>query len=246
MSRLSPALIAASCLLEGVWGPAASEKPEAVAVTVRPQMSSLTLPFAFEENRGQVDDRVRFFARGPSHTLFLTGAESILVLRRADRSRVMWRMHLAGAEPSGVEGLEEREATSYYLVAAERSGWVSGALGYGRVVYRDAYENVDLAYHGNPHDLDYEFVVRPGGDPAAIRLRYEGADRLEITAAGDLVVYSGDAWLRTTRPRMSQELPDGTHRISGGYEITPEGDVALVVGDYDRTRVLVIDPHVIY
>jgi hypothetical protein len=39
------------------------------------------LPLAFEANRGQTDRQVKFLARGPGYTLFLTGEEAVLALR---------------------------------------------------------------------------------------------------------------------------------------------------------------------
>src|SRR5687768_3188853 len=38
------------------------------------------LPMAFEENRGQTDDRVRYLARGRGYTLFLTPDAAVLSL----------------------------------------------------------------------------------------------------------------------------------------------------------------------
>ncbi|HEV2348695.1 MAG TPA: SBBP repeat-containing protein [Terriglobia bacterium] len=40
------------------------------------------LPLAFEQNRGQVNSRVRFLSRAPGYNLFLTGDEAVLVLRK--------------------------------------------------------------------------------------------------------------------------------------------------------------------
>ena len=39
------------------------------------------LPLTFERNAGQTDRRVKFLARGPGYTLFLTGDEAVLSLR---------------------------------------------------------------------------------------------------------------------------------------------------------------------
>jgi hypothetical protein len=39
------------------------------------------LPLGFEENRGQSDPSVRYLARGPGYTVFLTESETVLVLR---------------------------------------------------------------------------------------------------------------------------------------------------------------------
>src|SRR5687767_7650675 len=38
------------------------------------------LPLSFEENRGQVDGKVKFLSRGNGYTLFLTATEAVLSL----------------------------------------------------------------------------------------------------------------------------------------------------------------------
>jgi hypothetical protein len=44
------------------------------------------LPLSFEANQGQTNARVRFLSRGRGYTLFLTGDEAVLSLRKADNS----------------------------------------------------------------------------------------------------------------------------------------------------------------
>ena len=40
------------------------------------------LPLSFEINRGQTDSQVKFLSRGSGYTLFLTGNEALLALRK--------------------------------------------------------------------------------------------------------------------------------------------------------------------
>jgi hypothetical protein len=42
------------------------------------------LPLSFEANQGQTDARVKFLSRGPGYTLFLTGDEAVLGLRKSE------------------------------------------------------------------------------------------------------------------------------------------------------------------
>src|SRR5687768_4838774 len=58
----------------------------------------LRLPLAFEANAGQTDARVRFIARGPGYTLFLTTDEAVLSLRSTADKDANIRMRLIGAQ----------------------------------------------------------------------------------------------------------------------------------------------------
>jgi hypothetical protein len=42
------------------------------------------VPLSFEANRGQTDLRVKFLSRGSGYTLFLTGDEAVLALRKPE------------------------------------------------------------------------------------------------------------------------------------------------------------------
>ncbi len=64
----------------GNGGPA----PGGVSDPRRAAASYAHLPLCFEANHGQTDARVKFLARGSGYTLFLTGDEAVLSLRKAD------------------------------------------------------------------------------------------------------------------------------------------------------------------
>src|SRR6266480_4812182 len=42
------------------------------------------VPLSFEANRGQTDSQVKFLSRGSGYTLFLTGDEAVLALRKSE------------------------------------------------------------------------------------------------------------------------------------------------------------------
>jgi len=63
-------------------GGAAAEKAEP-AVRARAIESYGKLPLSFEANQGQTDRRVKFLSRGSGYSLFLTGNEAVLALKKA-------------------------------------------------------------------------------------------------------------------------------------------------------------------
>src|SRR5437879_1394760 len=163
------------------------------------------LPLHFQANRGQTHEDVRFLARGPGYSLFLTPTEAVLTLMKPESSArkpaahgkseprgpatgTVLRMTFAGANPERrVTGLEELPGKANYFIGNDRAKWRTNVPTYAKVQYREVYPGIDLVYYGNQQQLEYDFVVRPGANPNRIVLGFEGADRLEVDAQGDLV-----------------------------------------------------------
>ncbi|MDO9039595.1 MAG: hypothetical protein Q7U59_14740, partial [Lutibacter sp.] len=41
-----------------------------------------------------------------------------------------------------------------------------------KIVYSNLYNNIDLVYYYTDAGLKYDFIVKPGGDPTDIHLKY--------------------------------------------------------------------------
>ena len=124
------------------------------------------LPLSFEANQGQTDSRVNFLSRGAGYSLFLTPTKAVLSLKQGDTSNVVG-MKLVGANPaSRAVGLDKQAGVSNYLIGNDPSKWHTDVPNYGKVDYQGVYRGIDLVYHGNQQQLEYDFVVAPGADPA--------------------------------------------------------------------------------
>jgi hypothetical protein len=208
------------------------------------RLAALQSPLFFEANQGQVDPAARFVARGDGVTLFLTLHEAIVALRGAAAPAVV-RMRWLGANPAPeIAGRDELAGKVNYLIGADPTRWRRHVPTYARVVYRGVYPGIDLVFHGRDRRLEYDFVVAPGADPAAVRVAFEGAESVALEH-GDLVLGTPAGPLRMPRPVLYQEM-DGTRReVAGGYRLDGP-HVGFAVGAYDRTRPLVIDPALVY
>src|SRR2546422_119010 len=197
------------------------------------------LPLHFEANLGQTRQDVRFLARGPGYSLFLTAGEAVLVLtkpnpdakrdahgtpeRRNTQARatpVVVRMSLVGAAPKPrVSGLDELPGKANYFVGSDPAKWRTNVPTYAKVHYQDVYPGIDLVYYGNQRQLEYDFVVAPGADPERIVLGFEGAERLEINAEGELVLHAAGGAIRQRVPVIYQEI-EGVRTETEGHSVT--------------------------
>src|SRR5262245_2246493 len=198
-----------------------------------------SLPLGFEPNRGQSDARVKFMARSQGLTLFLTATDAVLVTRAASL-----KMRVLGGNPAAVaQGLDELPGRIHSLIGRDPRKWRTDGRAYARVLYREIYPGIDLAYYGTRQQgLECDFVVAPGADPRAIRLGFEGAERIELSAEGDLILHAGASALRFGKPVVYQRVGGARQEIRGEWVREGATKVGFRVAAYDPTAALVIDP----
>ncbi len=241
-------------------GPVSSSAP-----TAAPSQSGRLL---FEENLGQHAGPVRYKMFGGS--VFLTDRAEACMLVEAGREP-LWRPTGKAAEnprwktlpasrpvyralrmqpveretgrpvpPAASEGMARSPIALSYC-KGDRSRWRSRVPLYREVVYHQVYPGIDLVYYPKDERLTYDFRVAPGADPSAIRLHFEGADRLALDAEGNLRCLVGKQTVVMQKPTLYQEVAGERRLVPGRFTLTGN-DVAFEVGDYDRNLALVIDP----
>jgi hypothetical protein len=202
-------------------------------------------PIVFEANRGQTDAQVKFLARGPGFTLFVTASEAVLV--HGGTGQVV-RLQLLGArEASEVVGLEPLPGRSHYFRGPNPARWVTNVPTYSRVALREAYPGIDAVYKASAGaQIEQEFIVRPGADAAAIALQFDGIHAATVDETGDLVLATPAAPLRLSRPIAYQEIGGTRREIPVAWIVRGPRRAGFELGTYDRSLPLVIDPLVVW
>jgi hypothetical protein len=207
------------------------------------------LPLNFEANQGQADGQVKYSARGHGYTLFLTSRAAVLSLRdgRAGHpATACLRMILQGAAATPViRGEEKLPGQSHYFLGNDPGKWRMHVPTYARVRYERVYPGVDLVYYGQQGELETDFAVAAGADPAVIAWHLEGARAIRVDAAGDLLLMVGGNEVRLHRPQAYQGDTGERREVAVRYRVRGQR-VSLVLGRYDRGQTLVIDPVLTY
>jgi len=209
---------------------AARTRASQVAIAVAPDAStpsSFNAALRFEPNRGQTDARVDYVSRANGYTLFLTPTAAVLAPLGHESTasglptEPNLRLELVGANPAvhAAEGLDELPGRSNYLLGADPTRWQFNIPNYARVRYEGVYRGIDLVYYGNQRRLEYDFVVAPGADPRAIRLRLAGAGRVYLNSSGDVVSRGSDGEVVLNAPAVYQELGGVKHVVRGRYAL---------------------------
>lgn len=211
------------------------------------------LPLMFEPNLGQgnldpSDSRARFVARGSGYSLFLGSEGAILSLASRSRTRGAdvqvdsVEMKLAGANPNlNLTAMDRTSGKSNYLIGNDPAKWRTGVPQFARVRYDNVYPGINLVFYGNQGQLEYDFQVEPGSDPAKAELEFHGAKQLELKD-GSLVIQTEGGSVQLQAPRIYQEVGGTKRPVAGSFVLRGSNRAGFAVGSYDRSRELVIDP----
>src|SRR5262245_29771210 len=220
--------------------PAAAHRGRAVAAKNGPALG-------FVENRGQTNARVRYYARGERYAFYVTRDELLLSFLKPKSSQGLnLALRFLGSDPASTpEGAQRRPGEINYFHGADPARWQTRLRHYGEVVYRGLWPGIDLRLRLQGDALKYEFHVRPGARPSAVRLAYAGARRLAHDRAGALLIKSALGTLRDSRPVSYQDISGARVRVPTRY-VLHGTHFGFAVGSYRNDRDLIIDPGIQY
>lgn len=219
-----------------------------------PLKSATSLPIAFESNKGQFANDVRFFLRGEKFHLALADNEAIFsTAATVEHSSNpgdapgMIRMKLRGANPKmRASPVGQSMFKTNYLVGADTSRHITEIPNHERVAYHDVYKGIDMVFYGNHTEVEYDFIVKPGSNPAQIKLQFSGADAAVINKEGDLLLMMRGSQVVHRKPVAYQDDAGQRLPVVATYAMQEDGTVKFAVGIYDKSKVLVIDPILSY
>jgi hypothetical protein len=252
---------------------ASNSNPTSQATSEKAAAAYAKLPLNFIKNTGQVDGAVRYYAQGAGFSLAFARDKATLSLLTASSSSIRPElkssevttspdvlrasgMTLAlgflGANPEPtVIGETPAAGKVNYLIGNDSTKWRTGLSTYHKVVYRELWPGIDMVFHGAGGTLKYEFLVRPGAHVEDIALAYRGAQGLALDPAGNLTIHTPLGLLKDSRPMSYQQLGAQQVPVQSRFVLRPNSSGSTQFGfavgsGYDRRRVLVIDPGLVY
>ncbi|SCY90360.1 DUF7948 domain-containing protein [Flavobacterium caeni] len=216
--------------------------------------------FAFEQNKGQITgadaSKVTYFLKSQDMTFFLLKngiayqfnkqnrpANSILQspeqqLKKPAQEQTLtetYRMDmlLLGANPNPTITAEHPVDASMNYLGKN----IAGVQKFTRITYHDIYPNIDWVVYIKDGQVEYDFVVRPNGDPNKIRFQGKWVEKMQRNADGTI---SLDCRLGKVTQHAPLSFQDGKTIASTAVV---EGTVLRFdVADYNQSQTLTIDP----
>ncbi|MFN0060730.1 MAG: dockerin type I repeat-containing protein [Planctomycetota bacterium] len=238
--------------------PGTSKSPPVFESSEHSQLSWPAHGLGFVESVGQFEGDARFRAQFGNLTTWLKPSgllyelESLVGTPHSNRSSTaslqVVRATFFDANP--IAEIVPGEPLPFYLnyfLGADSARWKTGVRSFESVVYAGIYPQIDLVCReSSAGAFQYDFIVHPGADPSRIIIRFEGTEKLEIVEDGSLVVRTQLGNLVQRPPFVFQEWLGNRLNQPGRFELIDERTYGFVLGAYDTSLPLVIDPELFY
>jgi hypothetical protein len=200
-----------------------------------------SIPLYFIPNQGQVDENVRFYAKTTGYSLWMTDQGLVF----------QWPRFASGLAFTGTDKNPRIEAVGItdhkvnIFKGRDRSKWKVGIPTSQAVLYKSVYKHIDLKVYGAQKEVEYDWIVKPGGEPGRIGFTFQQAKHTAIDDNGNLVVETGAGKMVHKKP-VSYQVIDGERvAVETAFVKKRNNGYGFRVGRYDGNHELVIDPLVL-
>lgn len=240
------------------FGPCFSQDQRVITPHVSPAIK-------FTENLGQWDKNILFSSQMDGGAFFI---ESNCISFNFYDKRRFRDLHLAGVrkekvKPSKITGhafkvyfegcnpqpkVEKLQTgTDYenFFLGNDKSKWKSGVKNYHQVWLRDLYPNIDYEIFTAVNGFKYNFHVKPRANPANIKLKYVGVDKIKIKDSA-LVIKLAVNEVIEHKPYAYQFIKGKFKTVECKYVLNDKVLSFEFPKGYDTNYELVIDPILVF
>ena len=267
LSSIALIVWATSTLAIGAAAPGSTVTPTPDRTQLQLRLRALKIPFV--PNAGQWDRRAAFAAHTFAGTLFVTtGGQLVYSLpgkaidERETGTSPAPGPHRPRALGAGLvltetlvdsrgralalapRGLRRQETKVSYFVGDQTSLHRNALATFEQVRLGELAPGIAVQLRATGSNVEKIFTVAPGRNPRSIRVRLQGAERLELGPLGELIVHTGNGPLVYTAPLAYQDGTTGARStVPVRYALAADQETyGFVVGKHDQSRPLIIDP----
>ncbi|PCI92709.1 MAG: hypothetical protein COB15_17355 [Flavobacteriales bacterium] len=144
-------------------------------------------------------------------------------------------------------GIIEGEINYYYEDCPDG---IKGVKQYKGITYNNIYDGIDVNFYGNSGGMKYDIIVKPHIDPNQIKIRWSGADKIELNDKGQLVIETRLNKIYESIPKVYQEINGEVFNVKAEYILSnnSEGEAIITfkLSSYNHNYSLIIDPWLTY
>ncbi len=206
----------------------------------------------FTPNNGQWDSRISYSMNIPAGNLYLEKNKlTYFFIDRhshhdAENFPEKIDYHAVRAEFIGANAdllLQHENRTGFYynyFYGQDPSKWKSEVYSFYKVNYKNVYSNINFTIGKDQGQLKSFYTILPGGNANEIKIKYTGADKIEIIDE-KLIVKTTLCEITESKPVAWQIINGSRRDVSCKFKLE-NNVVTFDLGLYDPSKQLIIDP----
>jgi len=231
---------------------------------IKPIQSGLNKNFFFEGNKGQLTDpSIKFYGHSKGvYTYCKPGMISFVFTRNEKDEKISEatgllerererggtastsRMDLVfmGSDPDAkIIAADQQDYYENFYTNGDVKRGITIVHTFNILTYKNIYPNIDMILETAGQGMEYSFLIHPGGDVSSIRLKWAGVNKSENIANGG-IRYSN------VLGSMEQNAPESfvIGKLIQSAFVKHGAVYSFRVGNYDKTKELVIDPTLVW
>lgn len=210
-------------------------------------------PISFTKNMGQWQDDILYKGRISGMNIsFMQNGLSYGFSRETKfggEEQLVWNQVFEGMNRNTTISGEETAPTSISYIIGQGNGvnnTHANVPNYNTLNYTNVYNGVDVKYYGNPaspHQLETDFILKPGANVNDIRVRFDGIKNLAVDGKGVLSVHNNWGTLKEYIPASYQMIDGEKKSVSVKYKLLENNSYGFeICSAIDPSKDLVIDP----
>jgi gliding motility-associated-like protein len=132
-----------------------------------------------------------------------------------------------------------------YFIGKDPARWASDVKSYSRISYQGIYPYTTLELYEDDSHLKYEYKISPGGDAAAIQMKYEGADSVYLSG-GSLIIKTSLNTITEEAPYSYQIIRGKKIAVPSAFNLKDNVLSFIFPKGFNKDYELVIDPKLIF
>lgn len=217
-----------------------------------PQQTAQTARQTYIENLGQWDSDARYLLQTPGlnywiHNNSITYDAYRATTNSLDKPEVVGevvKMSFVGANNSAnAVGVGVLPGTFNYILGNNPESWATNVRRFSGMTINSLYNNVQAVFYLDQGKPRYDLIIAAGGDPSVVKMGYEGSGRATVNRNGE-AVYQTSVGINIHQGGLFayQMVNNVKQQIACSFRQNEDGTLGFQLGNYDRTKPLVIDP----
>jgi len=223
------------------------------------------IPLYFVPNEGQVDEKALFLAKTSRYTLWVTKEGFIFdvigeLKKKNNRNKfidikdrikpkdiesdrdISKLLFLNACKNPLVVPVDTTKHKVSFFIGNNESLWNTDIPTSKAVLYKDLYKNIDLKIYGVEKQIEYDFIVRPGGDVSDIKFEYKDVNQTRIDEDDNLIIETSFGELRHMKPLSYQLIEGNKIEVETRFKKVKNDTYSFEVEKYNLEYKLTIDP----